>query len=263
MPIKPPKTMFPKYQPLIVPFRLQFTRLEAVLRETQRVVLWLEVAGALLERDGQWRIAGMHDRARAIRDSDRGAWRRAGDGDRLAGFRHDGRAAGQSAAASSAIASADEDPFHYVVLPWLVRPSATSATGRVLVTLEKKESACKPGSVEDNHSSGTAVTGDLKRPTRKRAGTPAATCVATSLFGLAPGGVCRAAECCHRRGALLPHRFTLTSFIAETSAVCFLLHFPSAHAAQALPGTSSAGARTFLHISREMQRLPGRLRRAP
>ena len=31
-----------------------------------------------------------------------------------------------------------------------------------------------------------------------------------SLFGLAPGGVCRAAECCHRRGALLPHRFTLT-----------------------------------------------------
>ncbi len=30
-----------------------------------------------------------------------------------------------------------------------------------------------------------------------------------SLFGLAPSGVCRAAECCHRRGALLPHRFTL------------------------------------------------------
>src|SRR5690606_24677701 len=30
------------------------------------------------------------------------------------------------------------------------------------------------------------------------------------LFGLAPGGVCRAAECCHRRGALLPHPFTLT-----------------------------------------------------
>src|SRR5687768_14790540 len=30
-----------------------------------------------------------------------------------------------------------------------------------------------------------------------------------SLFGLAPGGVCRAAECCHRRGALLPHHFNL------------------------------------------------------
>ena len=88
-------------------------------------------------------------------------------------------------------------------------------------------------------------------------------CAATSLFGLAPGGVCRATECCHRRGALLPHRFTLTGFIAEASAVCFLLHFPSAHAAQALPGTSSAGARTFLHISREMQRPSSRLRGAP
>ncbi len=30
------------------------------------------------------------------------------------------------------------------------------------------------------------------------------------LFGLAPGGVYRAAECCHPRGALLPHLFTLT-----------------------------------------------------
>ena len=32
----------------------------------------------------------------------------------------------------------------------------------------------------------------------------------TSLFGLAPGGVYLAVACCHRRGALLPHRFTLT-----------------------------------------------------
>ena len=124
----------------------------------------------------------------------------------------------------------------------------------------KMESACKPGFVEDSHSSGIAVTGDLKRPTRKHGGTPAATCVATFLFGLAPGGVCHAAECCHRRGALLPHRFTLTGVIADAWAVCFLLHFPSAHAAQALPGTLSAGARTFLHISREMQRPSGRLR---
>ena len=80
------------------------------------------------------------------------------------------------------------------------------------------ESACKPGFVESNHSSGTHVAMSLKQPTRKcvripletpplayaRAGSP------TSLFGLAPGGVCRATECCHRRGALLPHPFTLT-----------------------------------------------------
>ena len=80
---------------------------------------------------------------------------------------------------------------------------------------EKLESACKPGFVEDDHSSGIAVTGDLKRPTRKHAGTRAAACAATSLFGLAPGGVCRAAECCHRRGALLPHRFTLAGALGS------------------------------------------------
>ena len=34
----------------------------------------------------------------------------------------------------------------------------------------ERESACKPGSVEDSHSSGIAVTGELKRPTRKHAG---------------------------------------------------------------------------------------------
>ncbi len=65
------------------------------------------------------------------------------------------------------------------------------------------------------------------------------------LFGLAPGGVCRAAACCHPRGALLPHHFTLAC-ARRPSAVCFLWHFPSARAAQALPGTLPCGARTFL-----------------
>ena len=35
-----------------------------------------------------------------------------------------------------------------------------------------------------------------------------------SLFGLAPDGVCRAAGCCHLRGALLPHPFTLTGLMS-------------------------------------------------
>src|SRR6185437_2854460 len=49
------------------------------------------------------------------------------------------------------------------------------------------------------------------------------------------------------RGALLPHRFTITTHILRCrSAVSSLLHFPSAHAAQALPGTLPCGARTFL-----------------
>jgi len=53
--------------------------------------------------------------------------------------------------------------------------------------------------------------------------------------------------CCQTRGALLPHRFTLaTHVLRHRSAVCSLLHYPSAHAAQALPGTLPYGARTFL-----------------
>ena len=59
----------------------------------------------------------------------------------------------------------------------------------------------------------TRVTTGLVRPTRKRARIDAASTAcavsAASLFGLAPSGVCRAVVCYHRRGALLPHRFTL------------------------------------------------------
>jgi hypothetical protein len=44
-----------------------------------------------------------------------------------------------------------------------------------------------------------------------------------------------------------------------TSAVYFLWHFPWAHTPQALPGTLPYGARTFLHISEEIQRLSSRL----
>ena len=53
------------------------------------------------------------------------------------------------------------------------------------------ESADKPGSVGDDHSSGTPVTERLMRPTRRHL--RAAGCQRrASLFGLAPEGVCRA-----------------------------------------------------------------------
>jgi len=78
------------------------------------------------------------------------------------------------------------------------------------------------------------------------------------LFGLAPGGVYPAADCCQLRGALLPHHFTLTE--PEGQAVYFLWHFPWARAPQALPGTLPNGARTFLRGY--PQRLLGRLPRA-
>jgi len=60
---------------------------------------------------------------------------------------------------------------------------------------EKWESAGKPGSVVGNHSSGMHVAVHLKQPTRKHA--RAARCstrLRASLFGLAPGGVCRAVD---------------------------------------------------------------------
>jgi len=58
--------------------------------------------------------------------------------------------------------------------------------------------------------------------------------------------------CCQARGALLPHHFTLARTLpsgdGRAAGGIFLLHFPSARAAQALPGTVPCGARTFLGI---------------
>ena len=45
----------------------------------------------------------------------------------------------------------------------------------------------------------------------------------TPLFGLAPGGVCRAAACYQSRGALLPHLFTLTG-MRRRSVFCGTFH---------------------------------------
>jgi len=106
--------------------------------------------------------------------------------------------------------------------PLKVRASALSFFGRAIGrgrfgrvegsrAARRKESAVKPGSVGDSHSSGIRVAAQLKRPTRKpmwatcsgfwAARFPIWSC---SRWGLP----CR--WCCHPRGALLPHHFTLT-----------------------------------------------------
>ena len=99
--------------------------------------------------------------------------------------------------------------------------------------------------------------------------------VMRSLFGLAPGGVCRAGLLPGSRCALtapfhpcLIPRHPAAAFpegtwpmlrivrspdwgrtgVARAIGGIFLLHFPSARAAQALPGTVPCGARTFLGI---------------
>ena len=99
----------------------------------------------------------------------------------------------------------------------------------------------------EDHFSGIAVTDDLKRPTRDSdgAGHP------SSLFGLAPGGVCHATSVTGRpvrsyrtlSPLPVPHRE------AGPSAVYSLLHFPSPYGARVLPGTLPCGARTFLRRS--------------
>ncbi len=55
------------------------------------------------------------------------------------------------------------------------------------------ESACKPGSVEDSHSSGMCVAAHLEQPTREQRGPRI-----VPLFGLAPGGVCPATPVARR-----------------------------------------------------------------
>ena len=56
--------------------------------------------------------------------------------------------------------------------------------------VERRESADKPGSVVDSHSSGMCVTAHLVQPTREPCGPHAPRrSVTVPLFGLAPGGV--------------------------------------------------------------------------
>jgi hypothetical protein len=116
----------------------------------------------------------------------------------------------------------------------------------------------KPGFVEDVHFSGTTITRRLKQPTRRydepdrfevtEATVPSAW--PCSRWGLPSQPVTRTA------GALLPHRFTLTTHSRNCrSAVCFLLHFPDPRGRWALPTTESCGARTFLQMLPSSERL--------
>ena len=98
----------------------------------------------------------------------------------------------------------------------------------------------------DGHSSGTAVAGRLEQPTRatirngskdsstrKALRRPYRSC---SRWGLP----CR--SCCHARGALLPHRFTLA-----LRRFVFCGAFPGVAPAGSYPAPCLRGARTFLH----------------
>ena len=134
---------------------------------------------------------------------------------------------------------------------------------------KKRQTVCKPGSVPprvcggDGHSSGTFVAERLARPTRAAArqarpatpldrdtGTPpAAPTWSCSRWGLP----CR--RRCRRRGALLPHHFTLAARRPErrtSSAVCFCGTFPGVAPAGRYPAPCLRGARTFLPTPSEL-----------
>ena len=107
---------------------------------------------------------------------------------------------------------------------------------------EGAEPADKPGSVVDSHSSRRIVADTLKQPTRRHRGPrhclPIWSC---SRWGLPCRSVAGLAVRSYRTISPLPAS-------RRTAGGIFLLHFPSARAAQALPGTVPCGARTFLGI---------------
>jgi hypothetical protein len=94
----------------------------------------------------------------------------------------------------------------------------------------------------DSHSSRPGVAAWLQRPTREQRGpryrSPIRSC---SGWGL-PCRTTLAPYAVRSYRTLSP----LPDPLARPSAVCSLLHWPSARAAQALPGTLPCGARTFL-----------------
>jgi len=134
----------------------------------------------------------------------------------------------------------DEPPFTQAPSPPRQRRVAVAAkagkrwsrpVSRVLYALRR-----------DSHSSRPGVAAWLQQPTREQRGpryrSPIWSCSEWGLpcrTALAPYAVrsCR---------TLSP----LPDPLAGPSAVCSLLHWPSARAAQALPGTLPCGARTFL-----------------
>ena len=112
----------------------------------------------------------------------------------------------------------------------------------------------------DDHSSSPAIAGGIERPTRKLGRAVQSRAVAASVRRLpiwscsVRGFACH--PCCHGRGALLPHLFTLTRRrpcgrrrgrpCDLPLAVYFLCHFPSGCPDRALPGALPCGVRTFL-----------------
>ena len=107
-----------------------------------------------------------------------------------------------------------------------------------------------PSPARDGHSSGTSVTGRLARPTRttgRKPPRPLARAVVPTWSCSRWGLPCRRRY--RRRGALLPHPFTLAGRrnLSRGPAVCFLWHCPWGCPRRALPGTVLPWSPDFPH----------------
>ena len=106
-----------------------------------------------------------------------------------------------------------------------------------------------PGALADtrkrgSHSSGTHLAARLKQPTRTAGPEKADPKAAPSLFGLAPGGVCRAACVAARAVGSCP---TLSPLPGQARAVCFLWHFPWGHPRRTFSGAVFPWSPDFPH----------------
>ena len=90
-------------------------------------------------------------------------------------------------------------------------PHGKTARPEALSLAKRWEPACKPGSVENGHSSGMCVTAHLEQPTRGPRGPRVAERTACPPIWSCSGWGLPCRRCCQRRGALLPHHFTLTA----------------------------------------------------
>jgi hypothetical protein len=114
---------------------------------------------------------------------------------------------------------------------------------------------------DDDPSSSLAITGEIKRPTRRLPDGPSVSVFrpvagpwtpVASLFGLAPCGVLPATRVTtgavrsYRTFSPLPFDSARTRVRASLRAVYFLCHCPSGCPDRALPGALSCGVRTFL-----------------
>jgi hypothetical protein len=114
----------------------------------------------------------------------------------------------------------------------------------------KCQPACKPGSVRrcpkarptTIHLGRPSPDASSNQPGRRLGNLPGEGIPAPPLFGLAPGGVYRAAGVA--AGAVRSYR-TLSPLPARRPAVCFLWHFPWGRPRRALPGTVSPWSPDF------------------